>query len=156
MEDDIDRQLATQLALRADRYREIEDDELEAEEVDDQLGELQDATNSRPGASRPAWLTTARTAADRIRRSVSVDLELEGAAPKEQGVQDEELPHSSSKGKGKARDDTARRREESHEEKCCRMCLGEEGETGDDGQTLGPLIAPCSCKGSMQVSTSPT
>ncbi|SNX84067.1 uncharacterized protein MEPE_02775 [Melanopsichium pennsylvanicum] len=36
------------------------------------------------------------------------------------------------------------------EEKVCRMCFSSEDELGDDGMSLGRLIAPCHCDGSMR------
>ena len=36
------------------------------------------------------------------------------------------------------------------EEKVCRMCLSSELELGEDGMSLGRLIAPCHCDGSMR------
>lgn len=36
------------------------------------------------------------------------------------------------------------------EEKVCRMCFSSQDELGDDGMTLGRLIAPCHCDGSMR------
>ncbi|TKY90901.1 hypothetical protein EX895_000899 [Sporisorium graminicola] len=36
------------------------------------------------------------------------------------------------------------------EEKVCRMCLSSEAELGDDGMSLGRLISPCHCDGSMR------
>ncbi|EST06603.1 Zinc finger, RING-CH-type [Kalmanozyma brasiliensis GHG001] len=36
------------------------------------------------------------------------------------------------------------------EEKVCRMCFSSEDELGEDGMSLGRLIAPCHCDGSMR------
>ncbi|KAJ1027859.1 hypothetical protein NDA13_003312 [Ustilago tritici] len=36
------------------------------------------------------------------------------------------------------------------EEKVCRMCFASEDELGDDGLTIGRLLAPCHCDGSMR------
>lgn len=36
------------------------------------------------------------------------------------------------------------------DEKVCRMCFSSENELGDDGSSLGRLIAPCHCDGSMR------
>ncbi|KAJ1030032.1 hypothetical protein NDA16_000945 [Ustilago loliicola] len=36
------------------------------------------------------------------------------------------------------------------EEKVCRMCFASEDELGDDGLSIGRLIAPCHCDGSMR------
>lgn len=40
--------------------------------------------------------------------------------------------------------------EEEGEEKVCRMCFASEDELGDDGLSIGRLIVPCHCDGSMR------
>lgn len=151
--DDIDRELARQLQERATQYRVIDDEELEELEVDDQLAEL-------PTAHR-TWFENTKLAASRLGRSVSVELEREGAIAESSGSatqRQEERAHqlrsrrSASKdsaGNANGKDKAGHQEEDTS--KTCRMCLGEDDETDDDGSSLGPLIAPCSCKGSMKV-----
>lgn len=137
---DIDRQLAAQLAERASRYRAIEVDELDADEVDELLLPPQQGSGS--GVK---FFGAARDAANRVRRSLSVELEREGAitasGPQAASGQDRVPPILESN--------------EEEDERCCRMCLGADDETADDGSSLGPLIAPCACKGSVKVSSLP-
>ncbi len=45
---------------------------------------------------------------------------------------------------------TSARNEDEAEEKVCRMCFSSEHELGDDGMSIGKLIAPCHCDGSMR------
>ncbi len=150
--EDIDRELAAQLAERQARYKDVEDEELEADEVDDQLGELRqpETAQAGAGASASAWLSNARGAAGRLRRSVSVELELEGAAAEGSNRQEEHLG-AFNRRRQRTPSVAPPAEEEPQDERACRMCLGEDGETEDDGTSLGPLIAPCSCKGSMKV-----
>ncbi|KDN49597.1 hypothetical protein K437DRAFT_273247 [Tilletiaria anomala UBC 951] len=197
---DIDRELAQQLAERAQRYRIFEDDELEADDVDDQLGGLLgELVNSDLASSagpfddgeegrrrrrqwkprqEKGWFSTARTAVHKIHRSVSVELEREGVisesssgALRRQNIEAEQLrsrkwaqrnrslqpqrpqPQPQMASEAKADDDGPKAppyKVDAAEERVCRMCLGEEGEADDNGLNLGPLIAPCSCAGSMK------
>ncbi|CBQ68090.1 conserved hypothetical protein [Sporisorium reilianum SRZ2] len=66
----------------------------------------------------------------------------EGDADEQQG-----LSHRAS---DPDKNDAQASNDDEEEEKVCRMCLSSEAELGEDGMSLGRLIAPCHCDGSMR------